>query len=86
MVAPRPKKYETGESSFVADEEGCRCPEGCDLGRGDVDEDDLASKHVKAQVGMNAREDEAHEKRCPEQRQQVGHPCTRLLQGAGERR
>ena len=39
----------------------------CDLGEGDVDEHDFAGQDVNAEVRVNAREDQAHQERRPEQ-------------------
>ena len=38
------------------------CAEGRDLGQGEIDEDHAALHYVDAQVGVNARQDEARHK------------------------
>jgi hypothetical protein len=46
-------------------------PERGDLGERDVDEDDLARDHVDAKVGVDARQDQAHQERRPHQGEEV---------------
>ncbi len=57
---------------LVAEQERRGGAEGGDLGQRDVDEDDLARQHVDTQIGVDAREDQAHEERRPQERQEIG--------------
>ena len=62
-----------------AEEEGRGGPERGDLGQRDVDEDHLARDDVEAQIGVDAREHQAHQERHPHQREQVARHAASLL-------
>jgi len=58
-----------------AQEKRRRRAERGDLSQRDVDEDDLAREDVDAEVGVDAREHQAHEEWRPQDREEVaGHP------------
>jgi hypothetical protein len=64
---------------LVAEQEGGGGAERGDLRHGDVHEDDLAGQHVDAQVRVDAGQHEAHQKRRPQDRDQiVDHYCSAL--------
>jgi hypothetical protein len=56
---------------LVAKEERRGRAESGDLGKRDVDEDDLPRQHVDAQIGVDAREDETHQERRPQKGQEI---------------
>jgi len=51
-------------------ERRCRA-QGGDLREGDVDEDDLAREHVDPEVRVDARQHQAHEEWCPQDRKEL---------------
>ncbi len=47
----------------VAGKDGDREAEGCDLGQREIDEHDLPRQHMQAELGVDARQDEAGHER-----------------------